>query len=477
MVVVASIAALALSSVSFSHGWGLSVDEKAKIVTVKPSDFKSEMSRLRRQGYDIAGVDLDKGEIDVVTGEVGLSALSKTKGLSIVRSKAVLSSQNIDDGYTTYAELTQALQTFAANFPEILKVESFGKTLEGRDMWVVKISDNVDQSESEEPSVFFNAMHHAREVMTTEVALDLIGVLTSGVASGNERIKKWVDQNEIWIVPMVNPDGSNKVWTSDSMWRKNARGNYGVDINRNYPYKWGACSGSSGTQSAQDYRGPSAASEPETQAMMNLVSRINPVMSISYHSYSELVLYPMSCDGQHAEDREIVELVGKQLASRLPKDTGGGTYKPGTSWEILYAVDGGDLDWLYAEQDVLPYVVEINGTAQGFQPSFSKWRQKTVEKMRAGWGYFLDRVGGSGLRGRVFAANGSAMTTGQVTIESLGSNTDPSTALKTYKIKSNGTFQVLLKPGMYKVRLQGDNRSAEADVIVGSELNSMDFIL
>ncbi len=69
--------------------------------------------------------------------------------------------------------------------------------------------------------------------------------------SDDARVANWVDQAEIWIVPMLNVDGNNKVWMSDAMWRKNARGSYGVDINRNYPYAWYTCNGSSGFPMAQ----------------------------------------------------------------------------------------------------------------------------------------------------------------------------------------------------------------------------------
>ena len=73
---------------------------------------------------------------------------------------------------------------------------------------------------------------------------------------------------------MLNVDGNNIVWTTDNMWRKNARGQgnnvYGVDLNRNYSYAWNSCNGSSGSTSSETYRGASAASEPETQALMKL---------------------------------------------------------------------------------------------------------------------------------------------------------------------------------------------------------------
>lgn len=451
---------------------------KARTVTIKPLNHREEVQRLMREGYDIAGVNLDKGTVDVIADEREFSTLTSNKSLKVVRVKEFNPQAAPDARYTNYEELTAALREYAEKHPEIVKLESYGKSLQGLDLWAVKISQNVQDQDPSKPVLFFNAMHHAREVMTTEVALDLIDQLTQGYVSGDSRVQNWVDQNEIWIVPMVNPDGNNKVWNSNNMWRKNARGSYGVDINRNYPYKWGACSGSSGSQFAQDYRGPSAASEPETQAMMAFVGRIKPVMSISYHSYSEIVIYPMGCQGAHAPspDRETIQLIGKQLAGKLVKDSGNGTYKPGTAWELLYPVDGGDIDWYYTEHDVLPYVIEVNSDSQGFQPSYT-WRQKTVEKMRKGWEFFLDRVSESGIRGNVRDAGGRTISEGHVTIESLAKSGGDSAALKSYRIKPDGTFHMVIQPGMYKVRVSAEGKNVDLDVTVGAERSDVNIIL
>src|SRR5690606_31153250 len=117
------------------------------------------------------------------------------------------------------------------------------------------------------PVVYFNAMHHAREVMTAEVALDIIKTLTEG-ASDNAEIVGWLEKYRIVVLPQVNPDGNQIVHTTDNMWRKNAQGNtsstWGVDLNRNYPAYFNHCDGSSGSKNSQTYRGTHAASEPET---------------------------------------------------------------------------------------------------------------------------------------------------------------------------------------------------------------------
>jgi carboxypeptidase T len=444
-------------------GQHLYSSDQAVIVTLKPNNFREELRRLLSHSYDIAGVDVAEKTIDVVVSQGEAKRLSSLSSARVQSTKSFDPLAAPDSGYTTHQELTDIVTRTAEAFPNIVSYESIGKSLEGREIWAVKISDNVAKRETDEPVIFFNAMHHAREVMTTEVAIDIIEQLTKGYES-NSQVQGWVNNNEIWIVPMVNPDGNNKVWTSNSMWRKNTRGGHGVDINRNYPYKWGECSGSSGSTSADDYRGPSAASEPETQNMMNFVSRIKPIMSISYHSYSELVLYPYSCKGEHTPDHNTVKNVGQQLAKRLPKDGSPGTYTPGTPWEILYGVDGGDIDWYYAEHDVLPFVIEVSSKLQGFQPAFS-WRQRTVEKMRAGWKFLLDRAGRSGVRGLVLNEQGQAITSGQVSLRPLS---QPEATAYATRIKPDGTYHIVCEPGMYKLSVMADGQVTEQDIAVGS---------
>ncbi len=436
----------------------------AKIITLKLTDYQSALRKLISDGYDIAGVDVTNGTADVIVAPDTVIQLTSLNLGNVVNTKTIDPAVAPDVGYTTYEELSALLSDYHRRFPGILSVESVGKSVEGRDIWAVKISDNVANHENE-PAIFFNAMHHAREVMTTEVAIDLIDQLTSGYAA-NPRTKNWVDGNEIWVVPMVNPDGNNKVWTSNNMWRKNTREGYGVDINRNYPYAWASCNGSSASTSSDAYHGPSAASEPETLAMMGIVGRIQPSLSISYHSYSELVIYPFGCDQQHAPDRVTVENLGKALASRLPKDGSPGTYAVGTAWELLYAVDGGDIDWYYDEHDVLPYVIEVNASAEGFQPAFT-WRQRTVEKMRAGWGFMLDRMQQSGVRANVTVA-GQRATSGVVTITPIAGDQQMGDPIRTYKIKNDGSFHIVIDPGMYTVSVNVGDRSIQQDVTIGA---------
>jgi hypothetical protein len=182
---------------------------------------------------------------------------------------------------------------------------------------------------------------------------------------------------------------------------------------------------------------------------MNLVKAIRPVFDISYHSYSELVIYPFGCRGKNTPQGSMVKEVGQELARKLPKDGGSGFYTPGTSWEILYSVDGGDIDWMYGAYNVLPYVIELSSRSEGFQPSYKKWRDRTVKKARAAWSHILDRVEGPGLRGYVQTARRSKAEIA-VALKSLD---NPSMETQVRRINPDGTFHMVLAPGSYQMTL------------------------
>ncbi len=402
-------------------------------------DLTDSMKKfLRAHDYDVTGVNYNTMEIEALLTDEQLAVLTANKA-NFKFSFPQNLSKALDDAYMTPQKIEDFIRTVHAHHPDITEIKSIGKSLEGRDIWAIKISDNVTVDEVE-PVVLVNGMHHAREVMTTEVTTDMVDYLTSQYGK-DAQVTKWVNNYEIWVIPMFNVDGNNKVWTEDSMWRKNTRGGYGVDINRNYPTGWNSCEGSSSSQGAQDYRGTAPASEPETQAMMNFVNSIKPVFNISYHSYSELVIYPYGCRPLKTPTGQAVESVGTEIAKKI-------NYKPGTAWELLYNADGGDIDWMYTEQQVIPFVIEVNSTWDGgFHPNYAKLRDKTVLRNRPGWMTLMTRLEGPSVQGVV----PSIADYHTIRIFKSGETKE----IQTYKINPDGSFYIIMLPGKYDIGFEG----------------------
>lgn len=270
--------------------------------------------------------------------------------------------------YHTYAEINTELHALANSYPAISSVTSIGKSIEQRDLWAIKISDNVAQDEPE-PAVVFLGCHHAREWISVDVPFLIAKYLLENYAS-DPQVARLVNNAEIWIAPMVNPDGHQYSVTTDRLWRKNRRNNgdgtFGVDMNRNYSYQWGG-PGSSGDTYSEIYRGPAPFSEPETQAVRDFLQKLSPKAMISYHNYSQLILYPWGYTSNPAPQKALMDSLAGVIAHKI-MSVHGVSYTPGQA-STLYLASGDTNDWLYALFGVPTYTIELrpNSSYPGFE--------------------------------------------------------------------------------------------------------------
>lgn len=407
-------------------------------VRIQMNDYFKEMNKINNLHLDIAGVDIKNNAAEVFVNEAQFQLL-REMGYNVTVTMSTFLMAGPDERYKTSDEISQILNDTQKKYSNIAEIVEVGKSLRGKSIQAIRLTQDINVKNPRKPVVLFNAMHHAREVMGPEVALDILEYLTQGYGV-NQEVTQWLTNSEVWILPMLNVDGNDLVWNGNPMWRKNARENYGVDINRNYPYEWGKCNGSSGSKSAQDYRGESAGSEPETKAMMNFIKNIRPVFNISYHSYSELVLYPHGCNGQRSQIAEVIEPIGKAMGEAVD-------YTAGTPWETLYAVDGSDIDWMHAEYNVIPFVIEVNSSSQGFQPNYSV-RQATVERNRPAWQILLRRLQGTRISGLV---THSQNTVTDFNVKVQKRNGFLMADYMNYKGQSNGAYHLILNEGSYRL--------------------------
>ncbi|MGQ9811677.1 MAG: M14 family zinc carboxypeptidase [bacterium] len=250
----------------------------------------------------------------------------------------------VGGAYHTQEEVYAELDSIADAHPDICRMESIGLSIENRDIWALKISDNVAITE-DEPRILYLGCHHAREVITVEVPLYIMFWLVDNY--GTDSLATYlVDNREIWIVPLMNPDGREYVQNVGD-WRKNRRyngdGTYGVDLNRNYSYMWGYDNeGSSPNPGSETYRGTAGFSEPETQAIRDLLINYEFDACISYHSYGKYLLYPWGYIRATCPDDDIYA----SLADSMSKFNG---YTWGPSGLILYVTNGDSDDWMYGD--------------------------------------------------------------------------------------------------------------------------------
>ena len=131
------------------------------------------------------------------------------------------------------------------------------------------------------------------------------------------KIRAFVDSTELWVVPVVNPDGYQYTWSTDRYWRKNRRGRYGVDLNRNFALAWGG-DGSSANRRSEVYRGEAPFSEPATAALRDLAMREQVALHVDFHSYGQLLLYPWDYTAAAgARSRRATRAIGDRMASAM----------------------------------------------------------------------------------------------------------------------------------------------------------------
>ena len=262
--------------------------------------------------------------------------------------------------YHSAETLEHDLRQLAESQPEIAELREIGRSLEDRPIWALRIGER----RATEHKLLFMGCHHAREWVSVEVPYLLAEHLVKN--AGQAPVRDWLQRGEIWVAPMVNPDGHEYSRTRDRLWRKNRRQNaddsLGVDPNRNYGYMWGTLNinTSSHVPSDPTYVGPRAFSEPETRAVRNLVARELFRGVITYHSFSQLILYPWGYTLRpilDASDRATMTKLAERMA-QLIKGVHGSTYRPQQS-SRLYRTAGDTTDWTYGEYAIPSFTIEL----------------------------------------------------------------------------------------------------------------------
>lgn len=366
MIRLLMIAALLQCSLSFAR----SAEDSLFFVRAKAKDVAA---RNRIVG---AGIAIDGVQSDSVTFVATQKDIDQLDRLSIEFKASPLPQRrgfpSGDSAFHDYQETKAALDNLVKQYPGIVQSIEIGKSLEGRALMGVRLSSS--QVPDSLPTSILMGCHHAREHLSVEIPLMAAKYLAENYST-NARIRKLLDTREVWIVPMINPDGAEYDIASGryKYWRKNRRpngdGTYGVDLNRNYGKGWGG-EGASSSTSSDIYHGPSAFSEPETQAVRDFTrSRKRATTMISFHTFSELVLWPWghtNSEVANKADREVFQKIGKKMA------TWNG-YRPMKS-SGLYVASGDTTDWAYDELGIFAFTFELSPRSMfqgGFYPGAS----------------------------------------------------------------------------------------------------------
>jgi murein tripeptide amidase MpaA len=267
----------------------------------------------------------------------------------------------VNGEFHSYREVEEELMRLEVSYPALVKVYDIGDSLEGRNIYAVKLSDNVIQDENEAEVVFMGC-HHAREWISVDVPLRTAQHLAAAY-DADDAVRAMLDASEIWIIPIVNPDGLEYSIHVYRYWRKNRRdnldGTFGVDLNRNYGYQWGYDDiGSSGDSASAVYRGPSDFSEPESRVIRDFVTARNFEALVSYHNYSQIILYPWGYIKQVSPQDELLQFLAANMVDRMAR-VHGRLYTYGPAGDSLYTTNGDTSDWALGAQGIPAFTIEL----------------------------------------------------------------------------------------------------------------------
>jgi carboxypeptidase T len=319
---------------------GLDVWEvKPDYVILRTADAQAE--RLRLMGYTVEQLE---------STDAYLSTFATAEAIA---------------GYHSATSLEQDMRQLANSQPDILELREIGRSVENRPIWALRIGER----RGSDRKVCFLGCHHAREWVAVEVPYRLAEYLVHH--ANQPPVREWLSQGEIWVAPMVNPDGHEYTRTQNRLWRKNRRrnpdGSVGVDPNRNYGYMWGTLNvnTSSHVPSDETYVGPHAFSEPETRAIRDLIARELFRGLLTFHSYSQLILYPWGYTSRpvtNPVDRDTMLTLAERM-QKLIRDVHGTTYTAQQSSQ-LYPTAGDTTDWTYGVYQIPSFTIELRPRSQ-----------------------------------------------------------------------------------------------------------------
>ena len=431
-------------------------------------DSPASFTALSDMHLDLASRNLRDGAHVIVTGDE-LREIER-RGFSYEVLIADPSEVFIDPEFRDYEETLAYLDTLSQAYPAITMLQQVGVSQEFElPVWGIKISDNP-YTEEDEPELLYTGVTHAREPLGNEICLALATTLLEGY--GVDPVTTYlVNHEEIWIVPIVNTEGFKYMMDenlSNPWWRKNQRDNNengefeedfdGVDLNRNYDFNW--ISGGSSDPSSWTYRGPSAFSEAETQNIRDLASQDHRfIFSISYHSYGEDVFWPWDWSGHPPPDEDIITDVAEEVASRIPRRSGTGTYAASP----IGGLTGFSTNWLYGAAGSIDFTVEV---CTEFIPSGTAIDSIVADNL-PGALYLLERaITGPGITGHVTeTVTGDPLQATVIIVGRDNEDITPRTCDPMF-----GTYFRMLLPGVYDVMYDMNGYQAVLqEVIVGSD--------
>lgn len=343
---------------------------------------------LRSRGVTVTIVQEDMQTW--LASEIAADAANSTKNQNRLQSAPPsFLLGNYGNAYYRLQDIYDEFSRMASKYPTMLiSKQNIGTTIEGRNIVAYRITSPTKNVKTE---VLYTSLHHAREPGGAVMLIYYLWWLLDNYGK-NDEATYLLNTRDFWIIPVVNPDGyayNESINPSGGgLWRKNRRpfGNnvFGVDLNRNYgPMEyWNASNGGSSDKQEEDtYRGKAPFSEPETQAVRDFCLQHAFVIAHHYHTYGNLLIYPISATSQESPDSTVL----RGLASEMTADN---VYSAGRDLQTVgYAVRGDADSWMYKQEQsknkIISLTTEAGNMSDGFWAKPARVMAQCAENLRS----------------------------------------------------------------------------------------------
>lgn len=321
---------LAVLAISLSTQAGVRIQEELYIMGSRPSIIKE----LVNSGSVIIDHVTSKGF--EVYGENGLSSYLDQKKIPYLNMKQMKLKAFAD--YPSFAEITRKLSAVQSKRPDLFKMFSIGKSVKGKDLWMVKISDNVDKDEVEPEFKYISSMH-GDEITGRELTVKLIEEIAEKYGK-DPVITELVNNTEIYIMPSMNPDGSELRQRGNANW---------TDLNRDFP------------DIVRDRESSMKGRQTETQALMKFQSTRQFSLSANFHGGTIVANYPWDATYDRHPMDEFVQELALLYAEQNPEMRSSTEFDRGiTNGADWYIVRGGMQDWSYFWFNDMQITIELS---------------------------------------------------------------------------------------------------------------------
>jgi hypothetical protein len=412
------------------------ISEKGQAEAIIPCKNRQDIDRLTRT-YSIRSVR-DKSInilLSPLTVERFIAEGYEYQLVERVDNKGVFTPANMTeamawDSYPTYTQYDSIMRFLASSYPALCLLDTIGKSINGRLVLVLKISDNCKTDEPE-PEVFYTSSIHGDETAGFILMLRLSEYLLKNYSTNNQ-VKNLVDNLEIWINPLANPDGTYRNGNYIlSPVRFNANG---YDLNRNFP----------------DPDGPVVTRQKETLDMMRFLADRKFALSANFHSGEEVVNYPWDrWPAKHA-DNDWFYMISRAWADTVHLYSGPGYMNfldngvtNGYDW---YKVNGGRQDYVTFNLSGREVTVELD---EDFITPTSDLNNIWQYNYRSLLGYLENAF--FGIHGQVIDALSNEPVPARISVE--GYDRDSS---HVYSDTLTGVFTRFLLPGSYDLRFTSE---------------------